>query len=483
MVTDLPSTGYQLSLRISVRRFRCRQSDCPQRIFTERMPELVKPGQRRTNRLARLQTNLALDVGASAGYRICAQIGAPTSVDSLLRLIRRSPEPRQSPLRIIGVDDWAWCKGQRYGTIIVDHEHGVVVDLLPDRDAASLAKWLKQHPEIRIVSRDRAEAYAHAIDEGAPSAVQVADRWHLLKNIFDSVFTALQPHRSAIESAGCMNGDASLAASKAGLPDTFDADRLDDEQQHSSATSASAKQRMERNQKIHDLHADGMSHADIARMINRTTKTVRRVLSVDADDVSCASPHRATRRSLITLHTEFLKQRWREGCRNAVRLHREIAARGFQGGITTVRTFLHAFRSRAPIRSMTNRITLREAAWSVMSASNGDVASIMAIVGSTVPIVGQIIGLGQRFTRIVRERRSDELRAWMEEASQSDSRALQAFARGLRRDFDAVHAALELPWSNGRTEGHVNRLKTIKRSMYGRAKPDLLRKRLLAFTR
>jgi transposase len=132
---------------------------------------------------------------------------------------------------------------------------------------------------------------------------------------------------------------------------------------------------------------------------------------------------------------------------------------------------------------MTNRITLREAAWSVMSASNGDVASIMAIVGSTVPIVGQIIGLGQRFTRIVRERRSDELRAWMEEASQSDSRALQAFARGLRRDFDAVHAALELPWSNGRTEGHVNRLKTIKRSMYGRAKPDLLRKRLLAFTR
>ncbi len=107
----------------------------------------------------------------------------------------------------------------------------------------------------------------------------------------------------------------------------------------------------------------------------------------------------------------------------------------------------------------------------------------MAIVGSIVPIVGQIIGLGQRFTRIVRERRSDELRGWMEEASQSDSRALQAFARGLRRDFDTVHAALELPWSNGRTEGHVNRLNTIKRLMYGRAKPDLLRKRLLAFTR
>lgn len=490
-LADLPWAAYRVNLKIRVRRFRCRSADCLRRVFTERIPDLVKPWQRRTSRLADHQTQVALGIGASAGSRMGRRSGAPISASALLRMIRSFADVVRSPPRIIGVDDWAWKKGQRYGTIIVDHERGVVVDILPDREASTLAQWLKQNPQVEVVTRDRAEVYAQAIQIGSPTAVQAADRWHLFKNLFDTIYSALQPHRSVIEAEtrACSDCNASAAVTTSAATSTMVENQSIDAQCDDTSVftaepslSAAAHRRFQRNQQIHMLHQQGLRHMMIASAVRCTVKTVRRVLEADGVE---KRHRRDVRGSMLEEYKPFLMERWTAGCHNAVRLRREIAARGFRGGITMVRTFLHALRKStsaldASPNAMPPRASLRTIAWSVLCASDQKLRDSISQICPADPAVVQIVDLGRQFADMVRTHESSALLGWLDRAVQSGIRALQRFANGIRHDIEAVQAALDLPWSNGRTEGHVNRLKTIKRSMYGRAKFDLLRKRVLA---
>jgi len=167
-VADLPWGGHTVRLHLHVRKFFCRQPTCSRRVFTERLPHLVHPYARRTARLDSLLSLLAFALGGEPGARLVGRLGMTTSPATLLRLMRRATVPEQPTPRVLGVDDWAFRKGHRYGTILVDLEQEPVVE------------WLKAHPGVEIVSRDRAPAYAEAARKGAPHAVQVADRWHLI---------------------------------------------------------------------------------------------------------------------------------------------------------------------------------------------------------------------------------------------------------------------------------------------------------------
>lgn len=198
-LADLPWAGIPVEIKLTSRRFVCENPDCDQEIFTERLVQLAAPWARRTERLSRLQQQIVCSTGASCGSRLCTALGMPVSIDALLNLIRHVRTVAPCELRIIGVDDWPKRKGQCYGTIIVDHERGDIVDILPDRTPETLAAWLREHPEIVVISRDRAEAYAQGIREGAPTAIQVADRFHLLKNLSDALFRILQQHHAVIE--------------------------------------------------------------------------------------------------------------------------------------------------------------------------------------------------------------------------------------------------------------------------------------------
>ena len=182
---DLPSTGRRVHVGIRARRFYCRNTKCARRTFAERLPELVAPHARRTTRLAEAQGQVGAALGGEAAARLLNHLAMPASPDTVLRLVRGLPLPVPEPPRVVAVDDWALRKGRTCGTIVVDLERRRAIDLLPDRTSTTVADWLKQRPGIEVVARDRSTEYARAAAIGAPKAVQVADRWHLLANVRD----------------------------------------------------------------------------------------------------------------------------------------------------------------------------------------------------------------------------------------------------------------------------------------------------------
>lgn len=200
-VADLPCAGRAVTLLIHARRFFCPTADCPRKTFRERLPALVAPGARRSHGLCAALAAIGFALGGEAGKRLATTIGMPTSGDTLLRLVCAVPPAAIEAPEVRGVDDWAWKKGTRYGTILCDLERHRVVDLLPDRSADTVAAWLQSRPFISLITRDRSDLYADGATRGAPGATQVADRFHLLKNLGDTLERFLQQKRAVLKQA------------------------------------------------------------------------------------------------------------------------------------------------------------------------------------------------------------------------------------------------------------------------------------------
>ncbi len=485
-LADLAWADVPVHISLGVRRFFCDTANCARRIFTERLPTIVRPWARRTTRLANVQQQVGLIAGGAAGAILCTILACPVGIDGVLQLVRQCA-PHQHPTpRVLGVDDWAMRKGQRYGTILIDHERGHVVDLLPDRTPETLAQWLRDHPGVEIVTRDRAEAYAQGITQGAPDALQVADRWHLIKNLTDALTSVLQDHRRAIEQ------HLAHAAGQPAPPAVAPSHAVSDTNKpHATTPTVADQQRQARAEQAHRLHAHGWSNKRIAQHLQCHPKTIQRYLTRHLP----LAVGRAGRQRKLEPYTPYLLKRWNEGCHNASQLYRELQPQGFDGGCTILRTFIADLRvkSGVPARSRTGSGTplpvipkrvpsSRMLAWlSTQSAVSLDdeqqaLGNKLVTVNATIATTVQ---LAQTFATMVRERQAATLDRWLDAAVGAEVAPLRSFANGIRADRAAVQAALSQVWSNGRTEGNINRLKCVKRQMYGRGKLDLLRLRLM----
>jgi transposase len=323
-VSDLPAQGRTVVIHLTMRRYRCGNHLCQRRSFSERTDLVVPAFARRMARLGDLQRYLSLVLGGEAGARLASRLATPVSADTLRRMARkagRDAAPVPTP-RVLGIDDWAWRRGHRYGTMLVDIERNRVIELLPDRKAETVATWLKHHPGVEIVARDRAGAYADGVRQGAPKAIQVADRWHILRNLGDAVKTVTDRFHAVIERIGKESVSAAVpAVSVSVIPQPAS--------QSSDKTQASGAHR--RRQAAYDeatrLFAAGASISHISRVTGADRKTLRGWLQRGG----IPRWNQPRRRSLLDPYRAHLRQRWAEGCRNATRLWREVADAGFSG--------------------------------------------------------------------------------------------------------------------------------------------------------
>lgn len=459
-LADLPSHGHAVALLVRVRRFRCLAQGCSRRTFTEPLPpEAAGRSGRRTARLDGLLGDVGIALGGRPGAGLAHRLMLPVGKDTLLRAVRRQAPPAAGPVRAIGIDEWAWRRRQRYGTIICDLERRRVVDLLPDREPATVRAWLSSNPGVLVVARDRAGGFAGAVAQAAPRAVQVADRWHLMENASAAFLEAVRSALGTIRRAlGAGTIDPGLLSA---------AERLQYE---------GYVRRREENGAIRAMAGDGVAIKEIVRRTGRSRKLVRGVLRNAEDEVFRA------RSGSLSPWLVPLEAEWSGGCRNGAELWRRLCGRGFGGCLRVVGEWAtRRRRSERADGAIASRLpparTIARAMLAGRDRLSRSEAVMVGAIERALPALAQARGLVERFHRMVRGRTPEALAVWVTEATAS---MLAPFGRGIAADGPAVRAALGEPWSNGPTEGQITKLKLIRRQMYGRGKLDLLRARLAA---
>jgi transposase len=500
-LADLPAHGQVVRLVLCLRRFFCDHPDCPRQTFAEPLAGIAARHARKTGRLVKALEDVVFTVAAEPGARLASRLGMPVSGDTLLRLIRRTAAPMANTPRVLGVDDWALRKGQVYGTILCDLESHRPVDLLPERSAEGLARWLGEHPGVEVISRDRGGEYARGASIGAPDAVQVADRWHLLHNLTEALQRGIDRRQGVladaareVASAAKVPAEAPVFAVEAPasmpalVPTAVTPARLSRAQQLKQQSRA---RRLDRYRQVKELRSQGLSLRKIRVMLKMSRNTVERFAKAEQ------FPERATpRREPIPIdpYLPRLSQRVKEGCDNVQQLWREIAALGFTGSHDMVRLQVRRLRSTYGRSCVTGpqpmdrsprviRPSARRIAWLALGHVSKPSSHDQAILMETYhrwPQLQETAELAREFARILKTRDADALETWTQLAEEpSILDEVRRFAQTLKNDWAAVLEAARQTWSQGQVEGQINRLKLLKRQMYGRGSFDMLKQRVL----
>ena len=326
-IQHLPCSGQTLWLVFAVRHWYCRNPSCSRKIFAESLAPFAGSRQQSSQALQNLQRQLGLIAGGEAGRRAATAAGLRSSADTLLRRVINTPETKPPDTPHVGIDEWAWHRGHRYGTLIVNLDTRRPLVLLPGRDQRTLAAWFRKYPEIQVVSRDRGGIYATAAREGAPQAKQVADRWHLLKNIGDAIERMMYRHMPLIRLVA-----SELSPKKPPEPELVEPapyicrpERLKQQTRN---------KRHQRWVEVITLHKNGCGLRQISRTTGLSRVTVRRWLQ------SGTFPEMSTRSrkpSLLDPWRGWLEEQCESGNHNGSQIWREMVAKGFTGSETTVR--------------------------------------------------------------------------------------------------------------------------------------------------
>jgi len=526
-VADLPCAGRRVILALTVRKFVCSTLTCSRQIFTERLPELVQSYARMTNRLREALVALGLATSAEASERLAPSLGMITSATTLLRRLRVIACPPPQSVRILGVDDWAWKKGQTYGTILVDLEKRCPIELLADRKEETLTAWLWTHPEIEVISRDRGGAYAAAAKKGARQAQQIADKFHILKNLREGLKELMARKQKVLPEVEEDSADGIPLRAQGKRPERAlaDAPKPDEPEKRWRSMSPEPRQFPESGadgedapspsqvsranryalyEGVRALHQQAVSQREIARRLSLSRNTVRKFLR--AETFPERSP-RAYRASILDPYKPYFLERWKAGCWNGSQLYAEVKARGYTGSVALFRLFISSVRKQhratgtatklelsadgatvcgstdpVPTPCIKRRLPPARASWLYVSQAvkldekqRGQVEQIRASHADLDLAYDQT----QAFVLMLADHRDTDLESWLTQAEQSGIRELKSFAAGIRRGYAAVRAAFTSSWSNGPVEAQVNCLKLQKRLMFGRANFDLLRLHVL----
>jgi len=476
-LADTAIGGRRVVLRLRVRRFFCDDHDCAARTFAEQIPGLTSRYARRSPLLHKLLEAIGLALAGRAGARLAHRLGVRVSRSTLLRLLRALPDPAIEGVAVLGVDDFALRRGHVYGTVLVDMATHRPVDLLPDRDAGSFAGWLRAHPGTEVVCRDRAGAYADGARQGAPAAIQVADRWHLWHNLAKYVEKTVAQHHHCLTEVDAEPTDQPPAPDLAQVATDVAVARAE--------TRALVVRTRQRYQAVQALRAEGKGIKAIKRELGLAKETVRRFVRAASVEELLATP-RAGRPSILDAFTPYLHQRWNDGCTSASQLCRELRAQGYTGSLGTVSAYLRPFRTlgtappAVPVLPKVRHIT----SWLLQHPDRLDADDQQRLkdVLARCPHLDALAGHVTGFAELLTGRHGDRLDAWIDQVEADELPRLRSFTAGLKLDRAAVVNGLTLPHSSGAVEGNVNRIKMLKRQMYGRATFDLLRTRVLLAT-
>lgn len=462
---DLASAGRPVTVELEVRRFFCVNTACGLETFAEQVPGLTQWHQPRTPVLRGLLESIALALAGRAGSRMAAALGVTVSRDTLIRLIRALPDPEIGAVTVLGVDEFAKRRGHSYATLLIDMTTHRPIDVLDDRTAESFAAWLREHPGVEVICRDRAGGFAEGAREGAPEATQVADRWHLWHNLCEAVEKTVRAHRCDLAEP---RPETPIEPEPAPMP--------------AVPEPRTARRTRERHATIHALLADGRNQTEISKALGLSFTTVQKFArATTADELTNGSRH-YTRQ--IDKYGPYLHRRWNEGVHDAAKLHAEIAAQGFTGSKRTVRRFVLQLRPYRQVAELPPPPpTVREATRWITSHPDHlttDETTKIAQLKDRSPLLTRLAGHITAFAQMMTNRTGTQhLEDWLTSVEADDLPALHSLARGIRTDEQAVTNGLTLAHSSGAVEGNVCRVKHLKRQMFGRANLDLLRKRIL----
>lgn len=457
-LADRPASGTPVVLELRLRRLVCTSLDCSRHTFHEQVPGLAERYARRSVPLGSLVDSVAVMLAGQAGSALLAVFGVVLSGTAVLSALMAIPEPLAGTPQVIGVDDFAIKRGQRYATVIIDAATRRRLDVLDGRLGVTLEAWLKDHPEVRVICRDRSTAYAAGARDGAPQAVQVADRFHVWKNLIEAVEKTAVAHRACYSQTG---------------------------QGAARAEGPGARRIRARHAAVHALLAQGLSHGQVMARLNLSRNCVKKYARADTAEELITGPRYST--TLVDPFRDYLRhRRTQDPTATTLTLLAEIKAMGYQGGSTLLYRYLGQGRAEAEHPPPSPR---RLAGWIATHPDQLGPVSALRLEHAlkTCPELQAAAEQLRTFASLlVTDHDGDlpahtaRLDAWIA-GVRDDQRvpALRSFAEGLLIDHDAIAAALALPYSNGPTEGVVNKIKTLKRQTYGRASLTLLRKRIL----
>jgi transposase len=526
-LTDVPAVGAAVSLRVCVGRWRCRQSGCAVRFFTGTLPGVTDVYSRRTCRADLVTQLVGHALGGRPGERLSGRLGLSISDDTILRRLKKCARPAITGVQVVGIDEWAKRKGRTYGTIVVDLEHRTVIDVLDTHAAEAVEQWLVAHPEIHTICRDRNGRYAKSARTGAPTAMQVADRFHLVQNLRETIERELCLHRAHLRvrlrgpggpPSPRPDSTSDVESLPVCVPGVARERRLLPARRLAVETEI-ARQRRQHAQDLFDrfktLHATGLPIARIAHQLGRHRRRFDRWAKLSALPERSRIPARP---GSAESFREYLHQRWQAGYRNGRMLFDEIQGMGYRGTYKSLQKLVSPWRvgnatrerdtsvpAQPPVAGAsvidtisrplgtdpTERQISPQIAAALLAKPRPDLTArqgaIVDALKAECPGYAVMRPLMLGFRSLLRQpttpsekaRTTVALHQWLDRAHATGIALIQNFVCLLRRDILAVEAAVTTRWSNGPVEGQVNRLKMLKRQMYGRAGVELLRARLL----